>query len=148
MYLSLFNMIVIMGIGNSSRGDDGVGLLVARLLEKRAEIILCDTDPLDYVEKICDEKPELLIILDAIDAGRKAGEIIQVNENMLENLSVSTHHFPISLFLKFIEKCVKRVEIWGIQVKNVSFGEEISGEVKSAASKLAELINNRINEKV
>ncbi len=139
-------MIVIMGIGNSFRGDDGVGLLVVKMLEGRGKILLCDTDPLDYVEEICQEKPEVLIIVDAVDAGREAGEIIQVDECMVDNLSVSTHHFPISLFLKFVKECVGKVEIWGIQVKNVGFGEEMSDEMKAAVPKLAKILNNRLQE--
>ncbi len=137
-------MNLIMGIGNPFRGDDAAGLLVARRLRTRVKTVLCETDPLDYIEEICQNKPERLIIIDAINAGEKPGKIIHVDINSVDNLSLSTHHFPISLFLKFIKKCVKKIEIWGIQVKNVEFGADMSEEVKLAVSKLTELIANKI----
>ncbi len=139
-------MVVIMGIGNSHRGDDKVGLHVAKMLEERGKILLCDTDPLDFVEEICGEQPDILIIVDAVDAGREAGEIIQVDEDMLNNLSVSTHHLPISLFLEFVRKCVGKIEIWGIQVKKVGFEDEMGDEVKKAADKLVKLLNYRLQK--
>jgi len=76
---------VILGCGNILLGDDGFGPEVARYIEENLEIPpdVCVFNAGTSVRKILfdfifGEKPERIIIVDAIDRGRKPGEVFEV----------------------------------------------------------------------
>lgn len=76
---------IIMGCGNYLLGDDGFGPGVAEYIEKNLEIPpdVCVFNAGTSVRKILfdfmlDPKPELLVLVDAIDWGREPGDVFEV----------------------------------------------------------------------
>ena len=68
---------VIVGIGNTLKGDDGAGPQVCSILKGNisAEIIDAETAPENFVAKIIQMSPKKLLIIDAIDFGKPPGTI-------------------------------------------------------------------------
>ena len=69
--LHLAGKVVILGIGNTFRGDDGIGSLLAQRLKDKVSFIVYDSGPSpeNYLGKIIKDKPDNIIIVDAVDFG-------------------------------------------------------------------------------
>ncbi len=68
---------VLVGIGNTLKGDDGAGPLLCQELTGKicAELINADTVPENYIQPIIHKKPQSLIIIDAVDFSDSAVKI-------------------------------------------------------------------------
>lgn len=155
---------IILGIGNTLKGDDGVGpYIISKCKDspfphplglihsvsptgKRVEVELIDagTVPENYIQKIIDSKPDNLIIIDAIDFGGKPGEVKWLNEISSENISISTHNLPPGFFINFIKQQTgTEIKIIAIQPKRIKFNTPLSEEVKESADRLIEELCTR-----
>lgn len=134
------NKVVICGIGNPWRRDDGAGVAAARMLSNRFVTFLCETTPENFVDAICAEKPDTVIIIDSANFDGKPGEYRQLKPEEVENYTITTHIIPIPLIVKMIERCCHHIIIYGIQFKDISFGEELSEEVRQGVQELVKEI--------
>lgn len=139
-------MVLVVGIGNRDRGDDGIGSLIAERLIKEGfeNVIDCERTPENYLSKIIEEKPKKIIFIDACDFDGEIGEIRIFKKEEWQNFkkfSLSTHTLPIPLFLSLIEKLTdSEIYLLGIQVKNTNFSQSLSEELNN----LFEEIINKI----
>lgn len=134
--------VVILGVGNPLRGDDGFGPLVVKELEGRvkAHLINAETSPENFTGIIKSLKPHLILILDALDFGGKPGEIAVVEAERLPEGEPSTHRASLSLLSGYLkEETGAEVLIIGVQPKATSFGEEMSEEVLETALELSRI---------
>jgi len=136
--------VLIIGIGNRLKGDDGVGSIIAEKLKEKIReenlfVIDAENAPENYTGKIKEISPELLLIIDAVDFGSYPGDfrIFEIDE--IKDTTVSTHNFSISLLKKFIK--VDEIYLLGIQPENISFGENLSERVKKSVEKIIEKFN-------
>jgi hydrogenase 3 maturation protease len=134
--------VVILGIGNSMRGDDGFGPLVIKKLKKagiKCTLINGETIPENYSGTIIKAKPELVILLDCANFGGYAGELRHIKGKDIPCLSLSTHQLPISFLTTYLQEEIgAKILIIGVQGKEFGFGE-VSKEVKESAEKLTQL---------
>ncbi len=136
--------ILILGIGNPMKQDDGVGpalieKLKSRKAEKlRAELIDAGSAPENYSGKIKQIKADTLVIVDAIDFGAEAGSIRVIGEKEIKIQSLSTHNVSLKTFVDFLKVDLPNLNviIIGIQPKEASFGEGLSPEVEKAVDEL------------
>ena len=98
------NKIAVVAMGNEISGDDAVGVLIGEELLKsesiKADIYIAYQSPEAYLMKLLNEDYSHIIFIDAIDAGKKPGEIYLVNPNEIINEKLSTHRFPLKLLLE------------------------------------------------
>ncbi|MHC4647512.1 MAG: hydrogenase maturation protease, partial [Planctomycetota bacterium] len=69
---------VIVGIGNTLKGDDGAGPLICEHLSAAgvsAELIDAGTVPENYIQPIIRKAPENLVIVDAMEFGASPGTV-------------------------------------------------------------------------
>ncbi|MEO0086809.1 MAG: hydrogenase maturation protease [candidate division WOR-3 bacterium] len=139
-------MVLVVGIGNRDRGDDGIGSLIAeRLIKEGFENVLdCERTPENYLAKIIEKKPEKIIFIDACDFGGKIGEIKVFQKEEWQNFkkfSLSTHTLPIPLLLSLIEKLINsEIYLLGIQVKETNFSQSLSKELNNLFEEIVEKI--------
>jgi hydrogenase maturation protease len=162
---------LVIGMGNTIRGDDGAGILALRLLRERISLTNSgrntsgrDTSaPIDFIEfedsniNLFQEIPgyQKVIIIDTISTGKaRPGEISKINSNdfMASGCAYSTHQLGIprifamakELGLSFSQDIV----VYAIETNNdQAFSEDISDEVRFSVSELVNsletgLINN------
>ncbi len=128
------DIIVVCGIGNSTRGDDACGpYVVENMLEADAgdmfQVIDCGVAPENFIGKIRKINPVKVIIVDAVDLGSVPGSYEVVDIDRIKGQMMSTHKLPVSLFIDFIQKDIcSEVEFIGIQPKGLGFGEDMSAE--------------------
>ncbi|MEM3555426.1 MAG: hydrogenase 3 maturation endopeptidase HyCI [Candidatus Micrarchaeia archaeon] len=125
--------VVFIGVGNELRGDDGVGVYIARKLRKK-NVINAGVAPENFIGKIKRMQPERIVIFDALDFGGKPGEVRVVDARKTEGIKISTHSLPLSFFCKLFDGV--EVYLVGIQPKEREFGASLSKEVVRSADRL------------
>lgn len=142
--------ILILGIGNTLKGDDGVGpVLTARLKGKiDAEIIDCGATPENYTASIRRKEPGTIVIIDAVDLKLKPGSIRIVDPKDIKDETFSTHTISLKTFADFIKtEANARVVIIGIQPEKIGFGVELSEKTSHAVVLLEKTIIDLIPKK-
>ncbi len=151
--------VLIAGVGNILRSDDGFGPKVIEELIKYD--LPSGVDPVDYGSSIfkllLDLKDyDLAIFVDTVDRGGKPGEIfvIKPSLNQLEyeksTVKISLHESNLEKLLaiaKTLKVLPREVIIVGCQPKNLSEGLEMSEEVRRAVEKAVEIILGILGEK-
>jgi hydrogenase 3 maturation protease len=144
---SLFRKIgpkfVLLGVGNSLRGDDGAGPELLRILRHKtaATLLDCGEVPENYLDEIIKIHPETVVVVDAVNLGMEAGAVALLEENSFQSAGWSTHHGSLRPMIKYIKANTKAdVFVLGIQPKSTEFGTEISSEVRQTLDLLQLLI--------
>lgn len=137
---------VVWGIGNEIMGDDAAGLYTAGIIKGRnipwIITFLCGTLPENYTATLERIRPETLLIIDAADMGKKAGDTRLLRIPEIGGSSFSTHGIPIGVLLAPFEKLF-RIRIIAIQPLRSRLGEGISPPVRAAAKSAADAVCER-----
>lgn len=135
---------VILCIGNSEGGDDGIGpYLAGRLQNTQAQDIVIDagTTPENYTRVIKREAPDLLILVDAAEMNLPAGEIRRIPKEKISTMHLSTHGIPLSLLIQYLEKDLPHILFIGIQPKTMN--GLLSDSVKRSGDHLIEILRKK-----
>ena len=125
--------ISIVGVGNSFRGDDGVGPEIINKLKGKiqAELYNCGEAPENYLEKIVGGKPNTLVIIDSARMNQPPGSLKILNVDEIKQFGLSTHSLSLKLFIDYIKKDrAGDIFVLAIQPKSLKLGEGLSKEVK------------------
>lgn len=138
-FLKNHGKIVILGIGNEIKGDDGLGPNIVwklnDLFENNDDVIVFDggTVPENYTSLIRNEEPTHIILVDAVEMKKEPGYIRVVQKEEIAKYNISTHAMPISFLIKFMETTIgARIILVGMQPKNMELAEGISKEVEKS----------------
>jgi len=143
--------VVIVGIGNSMRHDDFVGLKVIELLSvmkiENVLLLLTETVPESYTGSIRSYEPTHVILLDAANFGGSPGEARIVSPKTIVNISVSTHSLPLDVFMGYISQTIcEKVVLVGIQGLDVELGEGLTPGVEKGAHDLAKILQELLTK--
>jgi coenzyme F420 hydrogenase subunit delta len=147
--------ILILGCGNILFGDDGFGPAVAQWLRRHfvvpAEVCVLDAGTsvreilFDII--LLDKKPSKIVIVDAMDCGRKPGELFALDIDSIPRTkldSFSLHQVPTSNLLRELRDfCSIEVIVITCQVSRIpdsvspGLSKPIEGAVKHAAEMVA-----------
>ena len=140
--------VAIVGIGNVMKGDDGFGpALIEELRTKvNAPCIDAGSAPENYVGVIAGESPDTVLLLDAADLGKDPGQYDILEEDEILKSGFTTHDLSAGMFMEYLKKRTgANIYLLGIQPENVSFGNEISGKIKAALPKVAQIIKEALD---
>ena len=143
--------VVLVGIGNPMRGDDGVGVKIIERLEEMGltGVMLLNTEtvPEAFTGKVESYEPTHVLLLDAANFGGRPGETRLIDSTHIGGQAISTHSLPLSIFISYIEKSLGiTVLLLGIQPKTVTFGDEMTTELAEASKRIAETLNRVLSE--
>ena len=138
--------IILIGVGNPIRGDDLVGVKIARELKSKLKIkkfkILIVEDRVDLIPSFLRGlNPGLILIFDAADFGGKPGEIKIMSPAEFSGKTISTHELPLDLMLRLAEVSAPAYVV-GIQISNLRIGETMNSLVEKAAEEIVEFLLN------
>jgi len=123
--------ILVFGCGNILFGDDGFGPHVVEKfheiyeIPKHVGVINAGTSVRNILFDITlsEKKPDKIIIVDAIDAGRIPGEIFEISVDEIPDKKIddfSMHQLPTSNLLKELKDfCKVEIIIIACQVENI-----------------------------
>jgi len=137
--------LAVIGIGNTLRRDDGIGVIVlGSLLKfyKRKGIDYFDftATSFDLLHRI--KAYDEVLLIDGISAGLSVGELLISElkdiEYKLDNLITSTHELNLKSVFEFSKNLDIKTKIYlaGIQVEDVSFGESLSSALEQKKEKI------------
>jgi hydrogenase 3 maturation protease len=134
---------IILGIGNTLKGDDGLGPLVCKKLEGKinAELIDAGTVPENYIQSIIKKKPQALLIIDAADFNASPGTIKILKPERLDSFIASTHILSPRIFIDMICRSVEvNVYFIAVQPAQMDFGQQVSPNVDKAICLLEDVL--------
>ncbi|MEA3253747.1 MAG: hydrogenase maturation peptidase HycI [Chloroflexota bacterium] len=157
---------LVLGIGNTLKGDDGIGVYVAERINEHLEkvkqdsqqaesaggaediaAIDCGTVVENYTSAIREHEPDLLILVDAADMGLSPGAYRSIPPEKIDVMCLSTHNIPLSLFVSYVGEFCQRVILLGIQPAGMDFGTALSADVQESGDFVAALIvEKRLDE--
>lgn len=146
--------ILIAGCGNKLFGDDGFGPEVVEYLLNHHSIPenICLLDVGTGIRKILftialgEVRPEVIVIIDAVDKGREPGEIFEISLEEIPKEKIddfSIHQVPSSNLLKELQDlCSVKVRVMACQIKTIpeTIQSGLSEPVKKAVPLMAQKI--------
>jgi len=144
--------VLILGVGNILFGDDGFGPAAADYLSRNCKIpndvyildVGIGAGDVLFTVALSQEKPERIIVLDAVDVKRKPGEIFELSIDDLPANKItdfSLHLFPATNLLKELrDQMGVDVVILACQAERIpdAVTPGLSDSVKQALPKAAE----------
>ncbi|WP_292614401.1 hydrogenase maturation peptidase HycI [Methanobacterium sp. BAmetb5] len=148
-FLKGHEKLVILGIGNEMRGDDGLGSVLAQKLVpyEKENLTVFDgkTVPENFTGAIKREAPSHIIILDAVKMNESPGHIRLVAKEEIGNYSISTHALPLSFLIKYLESThPAKIMLMGIQPQNMDLNHPISPEIQKSMDYVYRLFTSKI----
>ena len=140
---------MIICIGNRQGGDDAIGPYIANQMNKQTNDFLtidCGIIPENYTSLVKQHKPEMLLIIDAVDMGLSPGDIRIIPKEKIGTMHISTHGISLSLLVTYLEHYVKNIIIIGIEPKVLS--GTLSTEVQKSADRLITLLKTHTFHKI
>ncbi|NIM02971.1 hydrogenase maturation protease [bacterium] len=136
--------VSLVGIGNPLRGDDGVGPeIISRVKDLLPSLFLFDVGeaPENYLGKIVKQKPDTIVLIDAVDFNAPPGTIKIMEKDDIKDESLSTHKVSLNLVAKYLYKETSAdVFVLGIQPETTEFGREISRPVREGLEKIIRML--------
>ncbi len=137
--------VVILGIGNPFKGDDAVGIAFVDKIENLNNFDCINTGlfPENYTGEIISKKPDTLLIVDAVNINGNPGDVALLQPEQLNDKNFDSHRTSISLFVKYLKNFIDdNIYILGIQPKIISFGNQLSEEVKESINNLEKIFTD------
>ena len=145
--------IVIIGIGNLLKQDDGIGVHAVRFLHGRmpdgVELVEGSTYAADLLPDL--EGRRLAIIIDGLDAGEEPGAVFRFAPDEVDRKklppSISVHDFGIYELLvsaRLLDQSPGEVVLIGVQIKELETGAELSEELERALPLIHRLVLEEI----
>jgi hydrogenase maturation protease len=138
-YLSNFNRVVIVGLGNLNRGDDGTGLYLLHKLQEKPKLdsilfIEAERTPENHLDEIVANHPELVIFVDVI-RNLKQNTIQLLDATSIEQKGFTTHSYSITLIEQYLNNYNIKTRYLAIPVQEIGTGNHISPELKARVRK-------------
>ena len=124
--------VVVVGIGNTLRADDGAGSLVAERLRERHPDVVFDgaQAPENYLGPIRQAGPDVVVLVDAADFGGNPGEVRMAAAEDVEGLMMGTHAAPLSMFMRVLDhETGADVRLVAVQVATTTLGARVTSDV-------------------
>lgn len=134
--------VIVMCIG-SDFGDDAVGPLLYKLVHKgvsNIKLMLCGATPEKFLSEVRESKPNLVLMVNAVDRGLKPGTVVV--EDLLEQYSTPLiiHNLPLTLIAHILASEIRECTFKLIGVQAAKTYGSPSNSVKQAVRELAKVI--------
>jgi hydrogenase 3 maturation protease len=150
LWLQGAERVLLVGVGNESRGDDGAGVLVAQAMEKhvssKLRVMNLEEAPARLLPDAIDFAPSHIIVVDATMFNALPGSVRLMRLDEMERVrSSSTHDLPVSVAVGLVTSEIQAKSIAiGIQPKTVCVGCEMSTEVRRACGQVVSLLDEQL----
>ncbi|MCX6355828.1 MAG: hydrogenase maturation protease [Candidatus Aureabacteria bacterium] len=134
--------IAVVGIGNTLRGDDGAGSLLAQRLLARGVRSVFDggSAPENHAAGAAAMRPDTVLLVDAARFGGEAGEARLMGSGEICGGTLSTHGASLALFARYLAaQCGCEVAFLGIQPGDTAVASAVSISVETTLHELEEL---------
>ena len=126
--------LAILGVGNPLRGDDGIGPALVDRLQGRigGTLINAGDVPENYLDVVRVARPDVVLIVDAVELGTKPGDVALVEIEQLGGVIATTHNTSLAPVAQMIRaETGADVFVVAIQPATSSLGAPMSSEVNA-----------------
>jgi hydrogenase maturation protease len=157
--------VLVVGVGNPARGDDGVGPAVVEELAGWADgcgtvapgfVSECGEGPaaLDvgdaperYLGPIAESGAGVVLFVDAVDFRGQPGQAVLLQEQDLPARSCATHRSSLGLVMRYLrEQAGQHCLVLGVQPATIAPGAAMTDPVRTAISGIAAAIRMALGE--
>ncbi len=134
----------IIGLGNALRGDDAVGLVVARRLRALlpgGDILELSGEPAELLDSLGDGV-ERVVLVDAVMSGAPAGTVHRLDASeaaLVVDASTTTHGLGLAETIELgraLARLPPRLLVLGVEARSFELGAPLSPAVARAADAL------------
>lgn len=146
-FIQEYDKLVILGVGNILKCDDGAGPFVIANLQEKDNVLLIDgqTMPENFTGLIRKENPTHLMIIDACLMGEVPGTVKFVDREDFKNIGISTHSMSLNYFVKYLERDLDfNVSFVGIEPESLDYGEDLTLKVYNNCINLINLLEEKL----
>lgn len=146
----LVGRVVVIGIGNTLKSDDGAGPVLAKRLQGRlnAEVIDAETVLENFLCPVINLKPDTVLIIDAVRFDAEPGDLKIFLPADLPVGHFSTHGMSPGLFMKLLNKVgISNVILLGIQPHIIELGQKLSNSVEDSLNTLEAVLKSILGER-
>jgi hydrogenase maturation protease len=141
--------VVVIGVGNLLRGDDGAGLAAAERIEKRApegvRVVLCEQEPSRLIDAW--QGAWAAAIVDAVSSGAEPGTLHRFDASAepvpAQAFRSSTHAFGIGEAIELaraLGRLPERVVVHGVEGAEFRSGEGLTPAVEGALGEVVDAV--------
>lgn len=130
---------VVFTVGNSLRGDDGAGPLLAELLEAAPAagwtVVDGGASPENHTHQVRALAPERVLLVDAADMALAPGDVRRLSEDCVAgHFLITTHAIPLSFLIASLKETIPEIIFLGIQPRDISFYGPLSPAIRQAVA--------------
>ena len=146
--------VIVLGLGNLVRSDDGVGVHAVRCLKSDARIPesvqVLDGGTLGLQLLPAIEDATHVLAIDAVNTGAESGTVVRFDMSELTPLpgSPSVHQIGFADLLSALQwkgKFPERMVLLGVQPEETGWGTELSARVQAALPVLTQAAINELD---
>ncbi len=140
--------VIIVGIGNIIRGDDGFGPKLIENIKNKVKVVCLDAGvaPENYLGKVIKENPDTILIVDAVCLGKNPGQYEILKGEDIEKCGFTTHDISPVMFMEYLTNQTKaNIYMLGVQPRGIELGSEMSEELKTILDELSGKILEVVN---
>ncbi len=158
MQVAFAERVLVLGVGNLLRGDEGVGVHAVRELTKQSlppyvDVVDGGTAGLDLLHLM--EGYDRVLIIDAVEAGEEPGAMLRFTP---QDVTSRTGDFAISLhqtevlevfsLAAYLGRELPPTIIYGIQPEAMDWSTELSSTVQERLGALLDAIQEELSKRV
>jgi len=135
---------ILMGIGNTLRGDDGIGSIIAQSFKDRDWLSIdCGVVPENFTSIIKKNKPDLVVLIDAVEMGLKSGEFRTISPDRISALHLTTHSMPLSFLMSYLKEYTQELIFIGIQPKVIDYSNSVSTKILKSSESIIKILKDK-----
>lgn len=142
--------VVICGVGNRLYGDEGIG--PESLAEIRKEVsgenlifLDCGRSPQDRTKEVLDFKPDLVVIISALDMKKGSGIVEQLEPDKAKGHLYKDGQVDVGMFVGYLDNALGGNVIFiGFQPRSTKKGYTLSPEARNALIIIRETVKDII----
>ncbi|MBE3090769.1 MAG: hydrogenase maturation peptidase HycI [Candidatus Atribacteria bacterium] len=135
---------ILMGIGNMLRGDDGIGSIIAQSFKDRDWLSIdCGVVPENFTSIIKKNRPDLVVLIDAVEMDLKSGEFRIISPDRISALHLTTHSMPLSFLISYLKEYTQELIFIGIQPKIIDYSNSVSPEVLKSSESIIKILKDK-----
>jgi hydrogenase 3 maturation protease len=139
----LSGKVVVVGVGNTDKGDDGAGSVLARKLGAVPNFPVFDASvsPENFLEKIVQERPDTVLLIDAADFGGAPGEAKLFDAGDIGPGGLSTHALSLDMTREYLTGRLPGVKVVLLAIQPASVeGSGLSPAVRETCGEIERVL--------
>jgi hydrogenase 3 maturation protease len=135
---------ILMGIGNTLRGDDGIGAIIAQNFKDHDWLSIdCGVVPENFTSTIKKNKPNLIVLIDAVEMDIKSGEFRIISPDRISTLHLTTHSMPLSFLISYLKEFTQKLIFIGIQPEIIDYSNSVNPKLLKSSEEITRILKSK-----